>query len=134
MNSTVCTDEGGGGGDDEEDPCPAEGEACFADDTCMSVLAGIGFPQCLSPYVQRLLAGLADDSNVRWKPFCAFLTAHFDFVANSKVCMVGAFALGIHANANDLLCYCVRENGSSQEAQPELLNDDLEARAGTKGP
>ena len=38
MNSTVCTDEGGGGGDDEEDPCPAEGEACFADDTCISVL------------------------------------------------------------------------------------------------
>ena len=37
MSSTVC-DEGGGGGDDEEDPCPAEGEACFADDTCISVL------------------------------------------------------------------------------------------------
>ena len=36
MNSTVC-DEGGGGGGDEED-CPAESEACFADDTCISVL------------------------------------------------------------------------------------------------
>ena len=76
----------------------------------------ISLPQCHSPNVQRLLASVADDCNGKGKPFCTFLTAHFDFEANSKVCMVGAFALGIHAYANDLLCYCVRKDGSSQEA------------------
>ena len=29
-----------GGGGDEEDPCPAEGEACFADGACIGALPG----------------------------------------------------------------------------------------------
>ena len=94
----------------------------------------INLPEGHSPNVQRLLASVANDCNRGRAPFSTFLTMHFDFEANSKVCMMGAFALGLHAYANDLQSYWVRKDGSSQEAKPELHNDDLEARAETKGP
>ena len=63
-----------------------------------------------------------------------FITMHFNFEANSKVSMLGAFALDLHAYANDLMGYRNSKDGSSQEAKPELPDDDIEARAGTKGP
>ena len=50
----------------------------------------ITLPQEHSPNVQRLWASVANDCNRGRAPFCTFLTTHFDFEANSKVCMMGA--------------------------------------------